>query len=68
VVTFLVQLASIFIFVKVPQFCDFLISSGSGQASPHSGGGIGSMVRMFKAAKGMQSLKEFMSKAKKDKE
>jgi hypothetical protein len=67
-VILLVQIATIFIFLKVPQFCDFLISSGSGQASPHSGGGIGSMVRMFKAAKGMQSLKEFMSKAKKDKE
>jgi len=56
-----VQIATITLFLKIPQFCEFLINGGSPLGSPHAGGGIGAMRTMYANYKGIKSL---MTKSK----
>ena len=56
-----VQIATITLFLKIPQFCEFLINGGSPLGSPHAGGGIGAMKTMYANYKGIKSL---MTKSK----
>jgi hypothetical protein len=54
-----VQLSSIFLFFKVPRFCEFLINGGSPLGSPHSGGAVTAFSRISSK---LSSIKSFTSK------
>ncbi|WP_166923408.1 hypothetical protein [Flavobacterium poyangense] len=54
-----VQISSIFLFFKVPRFCEFLINGGSPLGSPHSGGAA---TAFSKISNKLSSIKSFVSK------
>lgn len=45
-VTVAVQISAIFLFFKVPRFCEFLINGGSPLGSPHAGGVVSSITKI----------------------
>lgn len=54
-----VQVSSIFLFFKVPRFCEFLINGGSPLGSPYSGGAA---TAFSKISSKLSSIKSFTSK------
>ena len=56
-----VQITSIFLFLKIPRFCEFLINGGSPLGSPYSGGGHSAMRRI---SSGMSSLMSMLKSKK----
>lgn len=54
-----VQASSIFLFFKVPRFCEFLINGGSPLGSPHSGGAA---TAFSKISTKLSSIKSSISK------
>lgn len=45
-VTVAVQISAIFLFFKVPRFCEFLINGGSPLGSPHAGGVVSAVTKI----------------------
>lgn len=56
-----VQITSIFLFFKIPRFCEFLINGGSPIGSPYSGG---PSTALRKVSSGLSSLKSMISSKK----
>ncbi len=56
-----VQITSIFLFFKIPRFCEFLINGGSPIGSPYSGG---STTAYRKISSGISSIKSTLSSKK----
>lgn len=54
-----VQITSIFLFFKIPRFCEFLINGGSPLGSPYSGGAA---TAFSKISSKLSSIKSFVSK------
>jgi hypothetical protein len=56
-----VQITVIFLFLKVPSFCEFLINSGSPLGSPHASGSVSSFRKISSS---ISSLKSYLSSKK----
>ena len=57
-----VQITTIFLFLKVPAFCEFLINGGSPLGSPHASGSVSSLKKI---SSGYSSVKSMLSSKKK---
>ena len=51
-----VQISSIFLFFKIPRFCEFLINGGSPLGSPYSGGAASGFRKISSGVSGIKSL------------
>ena len=60
-----VQITTIFLFLKVPTFCEFLINGGSPLGSPHASGSVSSFKKI---SSGYSSVKSMLSSKKSKKE
>lgn len=53
-----IQISSIFLFLKVPRFCEFLINGGSPLNSPFASGAASSIKTLFQAFQSYKSLRK----------